>query len=143
MSNLEELVIDSAQPSSLGVKALQALVIHLIHANNMGTIATPGGGYTPLCPSLKRFGLQYHCWLQPSEHFDLTLELVSMIWSRQQSKYSLQSVRIWRGSEEKDPLELIEGLGINFKGFKRLANVKGGDLLQLAASRLVDNMFRT
>ena len=142
MSNLEELVIDNAQPSSLGVKALQALGVHPVHANNMCTTATPGGGYTPVCPSLKRFGLRYRRWLRPSEHFDLIPELVSIIWSRQQSKFSLQSFRIWRGSEEKDPLELIEGSGISLEGFERLANVKGRDLLQLVASRLAEKMFR-
>ena len=143
MSNLEELVIDSAQPSSLGVKALQALVVHPLHASNMGTTTTPGRGHTPVCPSLKRFGLRYRRWLRASEHFDLIPELVSIILSRQRSRFSLQNVHIWRGGEEKDPLELIEGSGISFKGFKRLANVKGGDLLQLVASRLVDNMFRS
>ena len=142
MSNLEELVIDIAQPSSLGVKALQALGVHPVHANSMGTTATPGGGYTPVCPSLKRFGLRYRRWLRPSEKFDLIPELVSTIWSRQQSRFSLLSFRIWRGSEEKDPLELIEGSGISFKGFKRLANVKGRDLLQLVASRLAEKMFK-
>jgi hypothetical protein len=44
MSNLEELVIDNAQPSSLGVKVLQSLVVHPVHANNLGTTATPRDG---------------------------------------------------------------------------------------------------
>ena len=140
MSNLEELVIDNAHPSSLGVKALQALVVHPVHANNMGTTVTPGGLYTPVCPLLKRFGLRYRRWLRPSEHFDLIPELVSIVLSRQQSKFSLQNVHIWRGSEEKDPLELIDGSGISLEGFERLSNVKGRDLLRLVACRLVENM---
>jgi hypothetical protein len=41
MSNLEELVIDNAQPSSLGAKVLQSLVVHPVHANNLGTTVTP------------------------------------------------------------------------------------------------------
>ena len=142
MPDLEELVIDNAQPSSLGAKGLQALVVHPVHANNMGTIATPGGGYAPVCPSLKRFGLRYRRWLRPSEHFDLIPELLSIILSRQQLKFSLQNVHIWRGSEDKDPLELIEGSGISLEGFERLANAKGRDLLQLVTSRLVEKMFR-
>ena len=129
MSNLEELVIHNARPSSLGVKALKALVVHPVHENNMGTTATPGGGYTPLCPSLKRFGLRYRRWLRPSEHFDLIPELKSIISSRKGSKFSLQNVHIWRGSEDKDPLELIEGSGISLEGFERLANGNRKDLL--------------
>ena len=136
MSNLEELVIDNAQPS-LGVGALQALVVHPVHANNISTTTAPGEGYTPLCPSLERFGLRYRRWLRSSERFDLIPELVSIIWSRQQSKFSLQSFRIWRGSEEKYPLELIEGSGISLEGFECLSNVKR-DLLQLVASSLVE-----
>ena len=139
MSNLEELVIDNAQPSSLGVKALQALVILPVRENNIGT---PGGVYTPVCPSLKRLGLRYRRWLRPSEHFDLIPELVSIILSRHQPNFSLQNVHIWRGDNQKDPLELIEGSWISLEGFERLANVKGRDLLQLVASRLVENMFR-
>ena len=140
MSNLEELVIHSAQPSSLGVKALQSLVVHPVYANNLGTTGTPGGQYAPVCPSLKRFGLLYRRWLRPSEHFDVFPELVSIILSRQQSKFSLQSFRIWKGSDQEDPLELTEGSWINLKAFERLAHdcaIEGGDLLQLVASRVV------
>ena len=138
MSNLEELVIHSAQPSSLGAKALQSLVVHPIHANNMGTTATPGGQYAPMCPSLKRFGLRYRRWLRPSEQFEVVPELVSIIVSRQQSKFSLQSFRIWKGSDQKDSLELIEGSSISLEAFEHLAGdgaIKGEDLLQLVASR--------
>jgi len=114
MSNLEELVIGNAQPSSLGVKVLEFLVVHL------GTTSTPAGRNTPVCPSLKRFGLRYRRWLRPGEHFDLIPECKSIIRSRQLSKCSLQSFRIWTSSDQRDPLELIEGSQINLKGFQRL-----------------------
>jgi len=142
MSNLEELVIDNSQPSSLGVKTLQALVVHPVYASNLGTTTTPGGGYTLMCPSLKRFGLRYRRWLRPTEHFDLIPELVSIIWSRGQSKFALQSFRIWKGSEQEHPLELIEGSGVSLKGFERLANVKGWDVAQLVTSRLLEKIFK-
>ena len=146
MSNLEELVIHNAQPSSLGATVLQSLVVHPIHTNNRDTTATPGRRNTPVCPSLKRFGLQYRRWLRPSEHFDLIPEFISIIWSRQRSKYSLQSFQIWRRSDQQDPVELIAGGWINLEGFERLANdgaIKGENLLQLMAGRLVENMFRS
>jgi hypothetical protein len=142
MSNLVELVIESPRPSSLGVKVLQALVVHPVHANNLDTT---GEQYTPVCPSLKRFGLGYRRWLRPSEHFDMIPELISMVWSRQQSTFALQSVRIWTGCDQKHPLELIEGSWINFKGFERLVKdsaIKGGSLVGLVVSRLVENMFK-
>ena len=145
MSHLEELVIDNAQPSSLGANVLQSLVVHPVHANNLGTTATLGGLKTPVCPSLKRFGLRYRRWLRPSEHFDLIPEFISIIWSRQQSMFSLQSFQIWIPNDPQDPLELIEGPWINLEGFGRLANdgaIKGENLLQLMASRLVENMSR-
>ena len=63
MSNLEELVIDNARPSSLGVKALQSLVVPPVHADHPNTTATNGGEGPPVCPSLKRFGLRYRRWL--------------------------------------------------------------------------------
>ena len=145
MSTLEELVIETAQPSSLGAKVLQSLVVHPVHADKLNITATHGGGNTPACPSLKRFGLRYRRWLRPSEHFDLIPEFMSIIWSRQQSKFSLQSFRIWKGSEQKDPLELIEGSWISVKGFEHLANdgaSKGEDWLQLVVSRLVESLFK-
>jgi hypothetical protein len=147
MSNLEELVISNARPSSLGAKTLQSLFVHPVHANNLGTTATLGGRDTdtPLCPSLKRFGLRYQRWLRPSEHFDLIPEFMSIIWSRQQSKLSLQSFRIWTRSDEEDPLELIEGSWISLEGFERLANeskIKGWNLLQLMTNRVVENTFK-
>ena len=145
MSNLEELVIGNARPSSLGVKALQALVVHPLHANDPGIIATHGGRYTPLCPSLKRFGLRYCRWLRPSEHFDLIPELVTIILSRQHSKFSLQSFHIWKESGQKEPLELIEGSWISLKAFECLTDdsaITGADLLHLLASRLVEKMSK-
>ena len=145
MSNLEELVIDNAQPSSLGVTALQAFVVHSVHSNNQHTTATQGGRYTPLCPSLKRFGLRYRRWLRPSEHFDLIPELVAIILSRQQSKFSLQSFHIWKESGQTEPLELIEGSWISLKAFERLTDdgaITGADLLRLVASRLAEKMFK-
>ena len=142
MSNLEILVIDNARPSSLGVKALQAFVVHPVHANNPGTTATHGGRYTPLCPSLKSFGLRYRRWLRPSEHFDLIPELVSIILSRQQSKFSLQSFCIWK---EMESFELIAGSWISLKAFERLTNndaFVAEDLLRLVASRLVEEVSK-
>jgi len=122
MSNLEELVIDNAQPSSLGVKALQSLVIHPVHANNLGPTTTPGRLNTPVCPSLKRFGLRYRRWLRTTEHFDLIPTIASIILSRKQSGFSLQSFQIWTTSDRVDPLELIDGVWINIEGFVCLAH---------------------
>ena len=142
MSNLEELVIACAQPSSLGAKVLQSLIVYPVHASNLGTTATPMGGYTPLCPSLKRFGLRYGRWLRPSEHFDLITELVSIIMSREQSKVALESFRIWKGSDQKHPLELIEGSRMSLKGFELLDNVKGEDLLRLVVRGFLERMLK-
>jgi hypothetical protein len=142
MSNLEELVIDNARPSSLGVKVLQSFVVH---PNNLSASTTPWARNKPLCPSLKRFGLRYRRWLRSSERFDLIPDLISIIWSRQQSNFSLQSFRIWTRGDQIDPLELIEGSWISFGGFERLANdsaIKGGNLFQLVVSRLVEYMFK-
>ena len=143
MSNLEELVIDNAQPSSLGVKALQALVVHSVHSNNLRNTDTHEGQYTPLCPSLKRFGLRYCRWFRSSEHLDLIPELVAIILSRQQSTFSLQSFHIWKESDQKEPLELIEGSRISLKTLERLTNdgaITGADLVHLVARRLAEKM---
>ena len=120
MSHLEELVIDNAQPSSIGVKALQTLVILPAPANIMDTTAEWN---TPACPLLKRFGLRYRRWLRPSEHFDLIPVFMSIIWSRKRSHCSLKSFRIWGSNGQNDPLELIDGLQISAEGFECLANV--------------------
>ena len=145
MSNLEELVIDNAHPSSLGVKTLQALVVQSDQANNMGTTATQRGQYTPLCPSLKQFELRYRRWLRPSEHFDLIPGLVAVILSRQQSKFSLRSFLIWKESGQKEPLELIEKTWISLKTIEGLTNndaFKGENLLRLVASTLMGEVCK-
>jgi hypothetical protein len=145
MSNLDELVIDSAHPSSLGVKVLQVLVVPSVHANDLDTADTLGGGDTPVCPSLKRLGLRYRRWLRPCERFHLIPMIISIIWSRQRSEFSLQSFRIWNGSEQKGPLELIEGAWISLTGFEHLAKdsaFKGEGLLRLVASRSVETLFK-
>jgi hypothetical protein len=120
MSNLEELVIENVKPSSLGVKVLRLLVVHPVRSNRLGTTGTPDGRNTPVYPSLKRFGLKYRRWLRPSEHLELISELKSIISSRQQSKCSLQSFRIWTGSDQKNPLELIKEPWTSLEGFERL-----------------------
>jgi DNA polymerase IIIc chi subunit len=144
MSNLEELVIDNARPSSLGVKVLQSLIVHPVHADNLGTTATLGGQDTPICPSLKRFGLRYRRWLRSSEHVDLIPDIVSIIWSRKRSNLSLKSFCIWTRSDQKDPMELIEGPRISIERLERLANEegenRGGDSLRPAVSTLLENM---
>jgi len=87
MSNVEELVIGCARPSSLGVEVPQSLVVRPVHANDMDSTATPGGWNTPVCPSFKRFGLRYRRWLRPSEHFDLVPGVIPIVWSRQLSTF--------------------------------------------------------
>jgi hypothetical protein len=133
MSTLEELVIYNARPSSLGAKALQSLVIFPVHANTTDTAAASGEWNTPACPSLKRFGLQYHRWLRPSEHFDLIPVFMSIIRSRQQSMFTMQSFLISITSDQDHSLELIEGPSVSSEGF--------GYLKRYATIPLVDNMF--
>ena len=131
MSNLEELVIHNAQPSSLGVKALQSLVVHPIDATDQGTTSILGGRSTPICPLLKRFGLRYRRWLRPNEPFDLIPVFRSIIRSRQESMLSLQSFRIWTRSGQSDPWELIEKSSISSQGFEHLrimVSLKDGTL---------------
>ena len=142
MSNLEELVIESARPSSLEVKALQSLVVHTVHANNRDTTAAPVGWNAPVCPSLTRFGLRYRRWLRESEHFDMIPEFMSIIWSRQQSGIPLDRFSVWRSSDQKDPVELIEGSWISLEGFESLANGGARNLLQLVVGRLVGHMSK-
>ena len=121
MSNLEELVIHNAQPSSLGVNVLRSLVVH---PNNVGTTATPGTWSTPVCPSLKRFGLRYRRWLRPTEHFDLIPDFISIIRTRRESMFFLQSFRIWATSDQKEPLELMKGPWMSDEGFVGLMQLK-------------------
>jgi len=120
MSNLEELAIYNARPSSLGATALQSLVVQTLDANHIGTTATHGRRDTLICPSLRRFGLRYLRWLRPSEHFDLIPVFISIIRSREQSMLPMQNFRIWTRSCQKYPVELIEGSSISLKGFERL-----------------------
>ena len=134
MSNLEELVIDNADPSSLGVQALQALAIHPGQAINMGIAATPVGQNTPACPLLKRFGLRYRRWLRPTEHFDLIPELAFIILSRQLASLSLRSFRIWKERGQKEPLELIAGPWALSRAFWDFTSLSGEDLSHLMAS---------
>jgi hypothetical protein len=136
MSNLEELIIESAQPSSLGVKALRSLVVLPVHANNIGTSATLGEWNTPPCQLLKRFGLRYRRWLRSSENFELIPVFMSIIQSRQQSEHSLQSFHVWGSSDQEDPLELIDGSHLSFKGFECLASVSALKEGELVVSRL-------
>jgi len=142
MSNLEELVIDNARPSSLGAKVLRSLVVQPVNANNLDTTATPRCRNTQECPSLRRFGLRYRRWLRPSEPFDLIPEFMSIILSRQRSKFPLQSFQIWTRSDQEDPLELIDGSWISLKGFEHLMNASAINLLQVMASKLVENMVK-
>ena len=134
MSNLKELLIDNAEPSSLGVKVLQSFVVHPAH--------TAAGWDTPMCPSLKRFGLRYRRWLRSSEHFDLIPEFISIIWSREQSGFPLKGFYIWKSTDQVRPVDLIEGSWISRRGFKWLANDLANNFLQVMASRLTENMFK-
>ena len=125
MSNLEELVVRSTQPSSLGARVFQSLVVHPVHTSNMGTTFSPGERGAPLCPSLRRFGLKYDRWLRLTEQFDLIPILMLFIQSRQHSNYALESFNLWTMSDQKDPLELIERLQMSVEGFKQLAEMSG------------------
>ena len=120
MSDLEELVIYNAKPSSLGAKVLQSLIIHPVLASNLGATSTPGELGAPLCPLFRRFGLKYDRWLRPSEEFDLIPVMVSIIQSREHSNCSLESFNLWISSDQKDPFELIEGSKMSLEGFARL-----------------------
>ena len=141
MADLEELVIHSAQPSSLGARVFQSLVVHPVHTSNMGTTSPPGElDSAPVCPSLRRFGLKYDRWLRPTEQFDLIPVLMSIIRSRQHSNYALKSFDLWTTSDQEYPWELIERSRMSVKGFKRLAGVSGieGDLLDFTAMGLTE-----
>ena len=121
MSDLEELVIHSAQPSSLGAKVFQSLVVHPVHTSNMGTASSPGELSAPLCPSLRRFELKYDRWLRPTEQSDLIPVLALFIQSRQHSNHALERFCLWTTSDQEDPLELIERSQMSVEGFRRLA----------------------
>ena len=127
MSDLEELVIHSAQPSSLGEKVFWSFVVQPVSASHLGASSTHEELCAPLCPSLRRFGLKYDRWLRSSEQFDLIPVFMSIIRSRRQSNYALESLNLWRRSTKKTPLELIEQSHISTKGFKRLAQKSGNE----------------
>ena len=119
MSNLEELVIYSARPSSLRAKVLQSFFIQPTYASNLSTKSTPGGSCAPSCPLLRRFGLKYDRWLRPNEEFDLVPVFSSMIHSRYYSNCSLQSFILWIPGYQ-EPFELIDGSTRSYRGFDRL-----------------------
>ena len=125
MSYLEELVIHNAEPSSLGVKVFQSLVVRPTRTGDSGTTSNPWVLSEPLCPSLRRFGLKYDRWLRPSEQFDLVPVFLSIIQSRQHSKNPLRSFRLWMPSNPEDPLELVEDSRLSHKGLERLAMESG------------------
>ena len=114
-------MIHSAQPSSIGAKVFQSLVIHPVHTGNMGAISTAGELGAPLCPLLRRFGLKYARWLRPTEQFDLVPALAALIKSRQHSNYALEGFDLWTTSDQEDPLELIESSQMSVEGFRQLA----------------------
>ena len=120
ISYLEELVIQNAEPSSLGAKVFQSLVIRPAQAGVPGATSTPGALSAPPCPALKRFGLKYDRWLRPSEQFGLIPVFVSIIQSRQHSSCPLRSFRLWMPSNPEDPLELVEESQMSRKGLERL-----------------------
>ena len=125
MSHLEELVIESAEPSSLGAKVFQPFIVQADHKIDIGETSASKEWRAPLFPSLKRFGLKYHRWVRRSEHFSLIPDLVSIIMSRECSIYALQSFGIWMTSNQVHPLELIEESRISWAGVKSLANESG------------------
>ena len=125
MPYLEELVIESAEPSSLGAKVFQSFIFRPNRASDVSAKSTFKGWCMPLCPSLKRFGLKYRRWVRQSEHFSSIPDFMCIIESREHTIYALQSFSIWMTSNQQYPLELIEGLRMNWAGLERLANESG------------------
>ena len=131
MSNLEELIVDSVGPSSLGGKAFRSLIIW----------PTLKGRWVPLCPSLKRLRLKYRRWLRRTERFSLIPDLVYVIKSRERSNYTLESLSICMTNNQEDPLELIEESRMSLKALQRLANksrITGEEFLELMVMGLVE-----
>ena len=110
---LEELVIHSPRPSSLGAKVFRSLIVLLVGSNNSGATSTLGRPNTPLLPLLQRFVLKYGRWLRRSEQFDLIPVLMSIIRSRQHLNVSLKSFGLLMRSDQNDPLELIGRFGVD------------------------------
>ena len=130
MSNLEELIIDCAGPTSLGAKVFRSLIIW----------PTLRGRQVPLCPLLKRLGLKYRRWLRRTERFSLIPDLVYVIKSRERSNYALESLSICMTSNQEVPLELIEESRMSPKGLRRLAKesgIIGENYLELVTTGLV------
>ena len=115
MSTLEELIIESAGPSSLGAKVFRSLIVWPTHR----------GRRAPLCPSLKRLRLKYRRWLRQTERFNVIPDLMFAIKSRERSNYALESLNICMTSNQEDPLELIEESRMSQEGLQRLANMSG------------------
>ena len=135
MSSLEELVIHSTRPSSLGAQIFQSLVIPPAHDSDLGAQSTQGETGTVLCPLLRRFGLKYDRWLRSSERFDLISVFASVIQSRQHSNYALEGFDLWIWSGQGNPLELIKGSEINVKGFDRLLKIiEGKEAVEVAGN---------
>jgi len=111
MTHLEELVIGNAHPSSLRAKVLQSLIAQPVHANSTDTTSTSKRWDAPLCPSLRRFRLEYHRWLRPSEHFDLIPDFLSIAFSRRGLNCPLDALSLWIRSDQQDPFELIAKWG--------------------------------
>ena len=136
MSNLEELIIDNARPTSLGAKVFRSLVIR----------PTRRGACAPLCPSLKRLGLKYHRWLRRTERFSLIPDLVYLIKSRERSNYALESLSMCMTSNQEDPLQLVEGSRMSPKGLQRLAEesgITGEEFVELMATELVQVVLKS
>ena len=53
--------------------------------------------------------------------FELVSDIMLLTCSRQLSMSPLQGFRIWKRSDQKDPLELIGGWWVSHDGFWRLA----------------------
>jgi len=126
MSDLEELVIGSARPSSLGVKVLQSLVLRPVHTSNACATSAPEAWDPPLCPSLRRFGLKYRRWLRTSEPFALATVFHSIILSRGRSNCALQSFRVWTRSDQVDSLELVGKSPVSAEEVEHMLNESGG-----------------
>jgi len=142
MSDLEELVIGSARPSSLRAEVFQSLIVQPVHANNTGATSTPEGRDPPLCPSLRRFGFKYRRWLRSSEHFDLAPIFVSIILSRGRSNFALQSFRVWTRSDQVDPLELVGKSQVSAEEVERMLNESGTRRVDVRDLRLMGSRAR-
>ena len=136
MSNLEELIIGSAGPSSLGAKVFRSFIVW----------PSFKGQEVPFCPSLKRLRLKYSRWLRRTERFSLIPDLAYVIKSREHSNYALESLSICMTSNQKDSLELIEGSRLSQKGLQGLANmsrIAGEEFLELVTTWLVQSAFKS